>query len=83
MLKNRTIAIAISSALLSLSNVDASPAATPLTTVRVSAKSTKPLHMGSAPGDFDRAFVVQQTGENPIKELPDEKPLAPQTDITR
>jgi hypothetical protein len=83
MLKNRTIAIAISSALLSLSNVDAAPAATPLTTVRVSARSTKPLHMGSAPGEFDRAFIVQQTGENPIKEFRPEKSPGPQADVTR
>ena len=82
MLKNRTIAIAILSAFLSLSQVDAAPAATPLTTVRVAAKPTEPLHMGQAPGDFDRAFIVQQAVENPIKELPAEKPLAPQADVT-
>ena len=65
MLKNWTIAI--SSALLALSQVTAAPAATPLTTMRVASKLTRPLHMGHAPGDFDRAFVVQQTGEIPIQ----------------
>ena len=75
MLKNRTIAIAIMSALLSLSQVDAAPAATPLTTVRVTAQPTKPLQMGEAPGDFDRAFIVQQKIDNPIAELRAEKPL--------
>jgi hypothetical protein len=64
MLKNRTIAIAASSALLSLSQADAIPAATPLATVRVAAKATIPPQMGRAP-DFDRAFIVQQTGEVP------------------
>jgi hypothetical protein len=75
MLKNRTIVIAISSALLSLSQVDAAPAATPLTVVRVTAQPTKPLQMGEAAGDFDRAFVVQQKVDNPIAELRTEKPL--------
>jgi hypothetical protein len=83
MLKNRMISIAISSALLSLSQVDAAPAATPLTTVRVASKSAKSLHMGQAPGEFDRAFIVQQKVENPIKELQAEKPAAPQADVTR
>jgi hypothetical protein len=83
MLKSRTIAIAILSAFLSLSQVDSAAAATPLTTVRVAAKPTEPLHMGRAPGDFDRAFIVQLAVENPIKELPDEKQLAPQADVTR
>ncbi len=83
MLKNRTIVIAISSALLSLSQVDAAPAATPLTAVRVTAQPTKPLHIGQAPGDFDRAFIVQQTAESPIKELRAEKSLDPQADVTR
>jgi hypothetical protein len=64
MLKNRTIAIAASSALLSLSQVDATPAATPLATVRIASKSTNPPELGRAP-DFDRAFIVQQTGEVP------------------
>ncbi len=83
MLKNRTIVIAISSALLSLSQVDAAPAATPLTAVRVSAQPTKPLQMGEAPGDFDRAFIVQQKTENPITELRDEKSPGPQAGATR
>ena len=83
MLKNRTIPIAILSASLSLSQVDAAPAATPLTTVRVAVKPTDPLHMSQAPGDFDRAFIVQQHVEIPIKELPDEQPPAPQADVTR
>ena len=58
MLKNWTIAI--SSALLALSQVTAAPAATPLTTMRVASKLTKPVHTSQAPGDFDRAFIVQQ-----------------------
>ena len=69
MLKNWTIAI--SSALLALSQVDAAPAATPLTTMRVASKLTKPLHMGHAPGDFDRAFIVQQTGEITVQPFAD------------
>jgi hypothetical protein len=69
MLKNWTIAFP--SALLALSQVTAAPAATPLTTIRVASKLTKPLHMGHAPGDFDRAFVVQQTGEIPIQSFAD------------
>lgn len=73
MLKNRTIAIAISSALLALSQVDATPAATPLATMSVAAKTTRPAQMGHAPGDYDRAFIVQQTGEPLIQE--------PQTEI--
>ena len=75
MLKNRTIAIAISSALLALSRVDAAPAATPLTTMRVASKLTKPQRVTHAPGDFDRAFIVQQAGEPLIQELQTEKPL--------
>jgi len=74
MLKNRTIAIAASSALLSLSQADATPAATPLATVRVASKSTNPLKLGRAP-DFDRAFIVQQAGEVPSPALETEKPL--------
>jgi hypothetical protein len=69
MLKNRTIAIAILSALLALSQVDAAPAATPLATIRVAAKPTNPLHITHPSGDYDRAFVVQQTGEALIQEL--------------
>jgi hypothetical protein len=69
MLKNRTIAIAISSALLSLSQVDAARAATPLASIRVAAKPTNPLHMGHPPGDFDRAFIAQQTGEALIQQI--------------
>ncbi len=69
MLKNRTIAIAILSALLALSQVDAARAATPLATIRVAAKPTNPLHITHPPGDFDRAFIAQQTGETPIQEL--------------
>lgn len=68
MLKNQTIAIAISSALVSLAQVDAAPAATPLTAVRVASKPTEPLQMDRAPGDFDRAFIVQPKVENPITE---------------
>jgi hypothetical protein len=69
MLKNRTIAIAILSALLALSQVDAAPAATPLTTLRVAAKPTNPLHITHPAGDFDRAFIAQQTGEALIQQL--------------
>ena len=69
MLKNRTIAIAISSALLALSLVDAARAATPLATIRVAAKPTNPLNMVHPPGDFDRAFIAQQTGEALIQQL--------------
>jgi hypothetical protein len=69
MLKNRTIAIAILSALLALSQVAAAPAATPLATIRVAAKPTNPLNMGHPPGDFDRAFIAQQTGGTLIQEL--------------
>jgi hypothetical protein len=58
MLKNWTIAI--SSALLALSQVTAAPAATPLTTMRVASKLRKPVHANQTPGDFDRAFIVQQ-----------------------
>ena len=75
MLKNRTIAIAISSALLALSQVDAARAATPLASVRVAARPANPLHMGHPSGDFDRAFIVQQTGEPMIRELQTEKPI--------
>ncbi|MFV1977721.1 MAG: hypothetical protein ACC649_00075, partial [Myxococcota bacterium] len=64
MLKNRAIAIASTSALLVLSQVDAARAATPLATIRVAARPTNPLHMGHPPRDFDRAFIAQQTGEN-------------------
>ncbi len=64
MLKNGTIAIAISGALLALSQVDAAHAATPLATLRLAAKPTEPLHLGHPPGDFDRAFIAQQTGES-------------------
>jgi hypothetical protein len=74
MLKNQTVAIAISSALLALSRVDAAPAATPLTTVRVASKLTKPLRVTHAPGDFDRAFIVQPTDGPLIQELQAEKP---------
>jgi len=73
MLKNRTIAI--SSALLAFSWVTAAPAATPLTTTRVASKLTKPQCVTHAPGDFDRAFIVQQIGEPLIQELQAEKPL--------
>jgi hypothetical protein len=69
MLKNRTIVIAISSALLSLSQVDAARAATPLASIRVAAKPTNPLHVGLPPGDFDRAFIAQQTGEALIQQI--------------
>jgi hypothetical protein len=66
MLKNRTIAIATSSALLSLSQIDATPAATPLATVRIASESPNPRQTGRVP-DFDRAFIVQQTGGVPSR----------------
>ena len=69
MLRSRTSAIAISSALLALSQVAAAPAGTPLTTARVASKLTKPLYVTHAPGDFERAFIVQQTGQILILEL--------------
>ena len=70
MLKNGTIAIAISGALLALSQVDAAHAATPLATLRLAAKPTEPLHLGHPPGDFDRAFIAQQTGESRPRPAP-------------
>ena len=69
MLKNRTIAIAILSALLALSQVDTARAATPLATVHVAAKPTNPPHITHPPGDFDRAFIAQQTGEALIQQI--------------
>ena len=75
MLSGRTIAIAISSALLALSQVNAAAAATPLTTKRVASRLTKPLYVTHAPEDFDRIFIVQQTGEILILELQTEKLL--------
>ncbi len=76
MLSGRTIAIAISSALLALSQVNAAAAATPLTTKRVASRLTKPLYVTHAPEDFDRIFIVQQTGEILILELQTEKLLS-------
>ena len=69
MLKNRTIAIAILSALLALSQVDAARAATPLATTGVAAKPANPLHITHPPGDFDRAFIAQEAGEAPIQRI--------------
>jgi hypothetical protein len=69
MLKNRTIAIAISSALLALSQVGAAPAATPLATTRTAAKPANPVPTSHPPGDFDRAFIAQQTRESQIERL--------------
>jgi hypothetical protein len=69
MLKNRAIAIASTSALLALSQVDAAPAATPLATIRVAATHTHTQHITHPPRDFDRAFITQQTGETRVKEL--------------
>jgi glucose/arabinose dehydrogenase len=63
MLSGRTIAIAISGALLALAQVNAAPAATPLTTQRVASMLENPVYVTHAPGDFDRIFIVQQTGE--------------------
>ncbi len=70
MLKNRTIAIAISSALLALFQIDAAHAATPLATLRVAAKPTDPQRLTQPPGDFDRAFIAQQTGESRPRPAP-------------
>jgi hypothetical protein len=83
MLKNRTIAIGISSALLALTQVDAASAATPLTTIRVASRPTKSLRVGHAPGDFDRAFIVQQTGEIRIQQLQAERLLGTPHDRSR
>jgi hypothetical protein len=83
MLKNRTIAIAILSALLALSQVDAAPAVTPLAILRVAAKPTNPLHMGHPPGDFDRAFIAQQAGESWIQVIQTRKLLGtPHLDLS-
>lgn len=68
MLKNRTIAIA--SALLALSQVTAALAATPLATMSTASKLRKPVHTNQAPGDFDRAFMVEQ-GSLGLAHLPD------------
>ena len=81
--KNRTIAIAISSALLALSQVDAAPAATPLAGVRVVSKSAKPLNATDATGDYDRAFVAQRTGDALNEELRTGNFLAPPVWIHR
>ena len=70
MLKNRTISIAISSALLTLTQVDTARAATPLATLRVAAKPTDPLQLTDPPGDFDRAFIAQRTGESQLQHAP-------------
>jgi hypothetical protein len=59
------IGIAISSALVVLSQADATQAAIPLTTVRVHSGPANPPQMRHADGDFDRAFVVQRTPEAP------------------
>ena len=69
MSKNRTIAIAIPALLLTLARVDAAPAATPLTSVRVAAKLANTQNPNHAPGDFDRAFIVRQTGEGSNQKL--------------
>ena len=61
--KNRTIGIAISSALLVLSQADATQAAIPLAAVRVQSEPAHPPQMRHADGDFDRAFVVQRGAE--------------------
>ncbi len=83
MLKNRAIAIASTSALLVLSQVDAARAATPLATIRVAAKHTPPQHITHPLRDFDRAFVAQQTGESGIQELQAQKLLeTPHLDLS-
>ncbi len=63
MLKNRAIAAAISSAILAFAQVDAAPAATPLTTKGAAAKPANPPNVDHAPGDYDRALIVQQARE--------------------
>jgi hypothetical protein len=67
MLKNRTLAIAILSAPLMLSQVDAAPAATPLATLRVAIEPTNSANITHPLGDFDRAFIAQQTSEATIQ----------------
>jgi hypothetical protein len=47
----------------------ASVAQTPLTTTRVASGLNRPLYVTHAPGDFDRVFIVQQTGEILILDL--------------
>ncbi len=94
--KNRTIGIAISSALLVLSQADATQAATPLTTVRVHSETANSPQVRHADGDFDRAFIVQRAAETPnqrrgVEESLDAPagvdrrryPSAPRTDRTR
>jgi hypothetical protein len=65
MSKNRTIGIAISSALLVLSQADATQAAIPLAAVHVSSAPANPSQTSHADGDFDRAFIVQRAAEAP------------------
>jgi len=94
--KSRTIGIAISSALLVLSQADATQAATPLTTVRVHSETANAPQVRHADGDFDRAFIVQRAAETPnqrrgveesldapagVDRLP--SPAAPSADRTR
>jgi len=44
-------------------------AQTPLTTTRVASGLNRPLYVTHAPGDFDRVFIVQQSGEILILDL--------------
>ena len=81
--KNRTIGIAISSALLVLSQADAARAAIPLTTVRVHAEPANPSQTSHADGDFDRAFVVQRTPEAPNPAPEAQESLGEPTTIDR
>jgi hypothetical protein len=75
MLKNRAIAAAISSAILAFAQVDAAPAATPLTTKGAAAKPANPPNVDHAPGDYDRALIVQQAREARIQGFPPRKML--------
>ena len=47
----------------------ASLAQTTLTTTRVASGLNRPLYVTHAPGDFNRVFIVQQTGEIMILDL--------------
>jgi glucose/arabinose dehydrogenase len=47
----------------------ASVAQIPLTTTRVASGLNRPIYVTHAPGDFDRVFIVQQSGEIMILDL--------------
>jgi hypothetical protein len=83
MLKNSTIAIAVLAALLVLVQADAARTATPLTTTRVASKLTRPPHMKQVPGDFDRAFIVQNSDGASIQDFQQERWSSVQRDPRR